>query len=226
MEQQSNSARLTARPHGAAGGDAAGLSEVPLDGERASFLYVPRGAAGRGPLPLLLVLHGAGGQAHQALGLVRAQADAQGIALLAPASRGFTWDVVLDHYGPDIARIDAALRHAFACCTVEPSRLGIAGFSDGASYALSVGLSNGDLFTHLIAFSPGFAAPAARIDAPRVFVSHGTGDEVLPVDKCSRRIVPRLRREGLQVEYFEFDGGHLVPPAIAQAALHWFVPSA
>jgi phospholipase/carboxylesterase len=205
--------------------DAAGLSEVPLDGERASFLYVPRTAIGRGPLPLLLVLHGAGGNAHHALGLVRPQADAQGIALLAPASRGFTWDIVLDDYGPDIARIDRALRHAFTRCAVQTARLGIAGFSDGASYALSVGLSNGDLFTHLIAFSPGFAAPPARVDRPRVFVAHGTGDEVLPIARCSRLIVPRLRREGLQVEYFEFEGGHQVPRAIAQAALHWFVPS-
>lgn len=31
-----------------------------------------------------------------------------------------------------------------------------AGFSDGASYALSLGLPNGNLFSHIVAFSPGF----------------------------------------------------------------------
>jgi phospholipase/carboxylesterase len=32
----------------------------------------------------------------------------------------------------------------------------LGGFSDGASYALSLDLTNGDLFASLIAFSPGF----------------------------------------------------------------------
>jgi predicted esterase len=35
--------------------------------------------------------------------------------------------------------------------------LAVSGFSDGASYALSIGPANGDLFTHVMAFSPGFA---------------------------------------------------------------------
>ncbi len=55
------------------------------------------------------------------------------------------------------------------------------GFSDGASYALSIGLTNGDLFTHVVAFSPGFASPVTYTGKPPVFVSHGTHDEVLPI---------------------------------------------
>src|SRR3712207_7974813 len=51
-----------------------------------------------------------------------------------------------------------------------------AGFSDGASYALSLGIPNGDLFTHLVAFSPGFAAPDGQRGHPRVFVGHGVDD--------------------------------------------------
>lgn len=42
---------------------------------------------------------------------------------------------------------------------VDTTRLGVGGFSDGASYALSLGLTNGDLFTHVIAFSPGALYP-------------------------------------------------------------------
>jgi poly(3-hydroxybutyrate) depolymerase len=44
-------------------------------------------------------------------------------------------------------------------CTVDPQRICVSGFSDGASYALSLGLANGDLFTHVAAFSPGFMRP-------------------------------------------------------------------
>ena len=97
------------------------------------------------------------------------------------------------------------------------------GFSDCASYALSLGLTNGDLFTHVVAFSPGFMAPAEEWDAPRVFVSHGAADTVLPVDRCSRRIVPALERAGYAVRYREFAGGHAVPPAIAREAIGWFL---
>jgi len=54
----------------------------------------------------------------------------------------------------------------------------IQGFSDGASYALSLGLTNGDLFTHVIAFSPGFAAPAEQRGRPRIYVSHGVAQSL------------------------------------------------
>ena len=87
----------------------------------------------------------------------------------------------------------------FSRYAVEPLRLAVCGSSDGASYALSLGPTNGDLFTHVIAFSPGFASTEQRSSAPDIFVSHGTEDEVLPIDDTSRRIVPRLRLEGYDV---------------------------
>ena len=40
---------------------------------------------------------------------------------------------------------------------IDPSRIAMAGFSDGASYSLSVGLANGDLFSAVFGFSPGLA---------------------------------------------------------------------
>ena len=74
----------------------------------------------------------------------------------------------------------------------------------------------------MVAFSPGFLAPATRKGKQPVFVSHGTRDRVLPVERCSRRIVPRLEREGYEVRYREFDGPHTVPWSIAREALDWF----
>jgi phospholipase/carboxylesterase len=118
--------------------------------------------------------------------------------------------------------VDPALGHAFSRCAVDPVRVGVGGYSDGASYALSLGLANGDLFSHVLAFSPGFLAPAGQTGAPRTFVSHGTRDGWLPIDRCSRRIVPRLQRAGYEVRYREFEGGHVVPPAIAREAAAWF----
>ncbi len=62
-----------------------------------------------------------------------------------------------------------------------------------------------------------------RRDKPPVFVSHGTGDELLRSDKTSRRFVPQLEREGYEVRYREFDGGHTVPPEMVTAAMARFL---
>ena len=99
----------------------------------------------------------------------------------------------------------------------------LSGFSDGASYALSLGLTNGDLFTHVLAFSPGFLAPAALQGRPRLYVSHGTEDGVLPINRCSRPIVANLREYGYDLRYEEFRGAHEVPSQIIEDAVRWLV---
>jgi phospholipase/carboxylesterase len=144
---------------------------------------------------------------------------------LRPLGLGSTRDGLLyvpAGYGSDVEFIDRALEWSFDRLALDTRRLAMTGFSDGASYALSLGLTNGNLFTHLIAFSPGFMAPGDRRGQPPVFVSHGTRDRVLPIEHCSRRIVPQLDRAGYQVHYREFDGPHTVPESIAREALHWF----
>jgi phospholipase/carboxylesterase len=219
--------RLRAHPAEATAGVApVGLLAVGADGASGdgSYLYVPAGYRAEEPAPLALLLHGAGEDARDGLAQLRGAADEAGIILLALSSRGPTWDLILGRgrYGPDVAAIDRALEHAFSRCAVDPARVAVGGYSDGASYALSLGIANGDLFSHVLAFSPGFLAPAGQTGSPRVFVSHGTRDGWLPIDSCSRRIVPRLERAGYDVRYLEFEGGHVVPPAIAREAASWF----
>jgi len=195
-----------------------GARPLDLGGRRDGLLVLPESGAAEG-MPFLVWLHGAGGNAAGVLRLIEPQARAAGIALLVPESRGVTWDVILGGYGPDVDFLDAALRQAFAQVPVDPARLAIGGFSDGASYALSLGLANGDLFRWVLAFSPGFAAPPDTVGQPRIYVSHGSEDEVLPIGACSRRLVPRLRNAGYAVRYDEFEGGHYVPDQVAAGAL-------
>src|SRR5690349_14549860 len=97
------------------------------------------------------------------------------------------------------------LERTFDRCSVDPSHLAVGGFSDGASYALSIGITNGDLCAYIIAFSPGFIAPATQRGAPHIFISHGTRDATLPIDACSRIFVPQIERAGYEVPYREFD---------------------
>ena len=54
-----------------------------------------------------------------------------------------------------------------------------------------------------------------------MFVSHGTRDQVLPIERCSRRIVPTLRDDGYDVAYVEFDGRHEAPPAVVTPLARW-----
>jgi predicted esterase len=87
----------------------------------------------------------------------------------------------------------------------------------------ALGRANGDRITDVLAFSPGFLIPARQTGAPAIFVAHGLRDDILPIDTCSRRLVPVLRRQGYQVSYREFDGRHEVPPAVVLEGLGWFL---
>jgi phospholipase/carboxylesterase len=214
--------RITTRPpHRPRLSFTAGLERLQVDGGAGGLVYVPAGVGPELPTPLVLLLHGAGATAQHGLDLLIGQADDAGLVLVAPSSQGETWDLLLGGYGPDVAWIDRALAEVFLRLPVDSTRLAVGGFSDGASYALSLGLTNGDLFSHVLAFSPGFAAPVRRRGRPRLFLSHGTRDRVLPIDACSRRLVLELRQTGYQVRYREFVGGHAIPPAIVREAVAW-----
>lgn len=216
--------RLLSRPTQSPATGAPGLHPLGLDGQRDGLIYVPKTYRVTRPVPLVLMLHGAGGDAEGGLKVLQNLADPFNTIVLAVDSRQPTWDILRGSYGRDIAFMDRALAQTFSRYAINSNRVAIAGFSDGASYALSVGITNGDLFSHIIAFSPGFMAPAAQEGRPRLFISHGKGDTVLPIERCSRRIVPQLQQAGYDVQYREFNGPHTVPREITREALNWFMP--
>jgi phospholipase/carboxylesterase len=213
--------RLKARPGVAAKAWEAGPGtyDIRLGANRDGLFYVPPNLPEASPHPLIVMLHGAGGAAEDVVPILQAIADQLGIIVLAPESQASdSWDILEGAYGPDIEFIDRALEVTFGRFTIDANRVAIAGFSDGASYALSVGLMNGGLFGDILAFSPGFAEPANKTGKPRIFISHGDKDMVLPVESGGRRIAKELREAGYDVDYREFDGGHIVPPDLVAAA--------
>jgi phospholipase/carboxylesterase len=222
-QSASGDARLTARPRANV---RTSLVSGPLGlgGERDGVVQMPS-AAPTDPVPVLIFLHGATQRGASLLPRVAEAADRHGVAVVLPDSRDTTWDAIRDTFGDDVRFLNRVLDHVFSRVNVDPARLTIGGFSDGASYALSLGLANGDLFPRVVACSPGFVMPAPVTGRPRFFVSHGTTDQVLPIDQCSRVIVPRLRAMGYDVSYREFDGRHQVPPEIASEALAWMSAS-
>ena len=211
---------------------AAGPGEYTLDlatrrlgdlrGLRDGMLVIPQQARAGTPLPLIVLLHGGGGRAAD-FRHVFPLADEYGVVMLALDSRDNTWDGIDSAFGPDVRFLNAALRHTFERVAVDPRRIALAGLSDGGTYALSLGLVNGDLFTHLVAVSPGwFAPPGPPAGRPRIFVGHGTRDNVYSVATSRDRVVPLLKTAAYDVTYYEFDGPHWVTEPAAREALAWF----
>lgn len=198
-----------------------------------AYAYLPKGLTGA-PAPLLVAFYGAGGQASDVLASFRADADRDGFVLLIPTTRGATWDMILDlqsrlgaemnvtpRYGKDLKALDEALADVFAKVAIDPARVGVMGFSNGATYALSVGTANPLLFHSVIAFSPGPAFLGKFDPTQRIFISHGENDEVLPYS-YTRGLVAKLRVKKALLMFASFKGGHMVPKEIRAKAMAFF----
>ena len=217
--RQAEDGRLIARPHGNVETSSSGERKLGLDNRRDAILHLP--PKGSGPLPLLVLFHGAGGNAESVLRRVSSASDEAGIAVLAPNSRNSSWDAIRGSFGSDVSFVNRSLELVFDSVAVDPARVAVGGFSDGATYALSLGLINGDLFRRVVAFSPGFVVDGTPHGTPSFFISHGTKDPILRIDRCSRLIVAGLQKRGYDVIFREFDGGHEVPEEIATEGMRW-----
>jgi phospholipase/carboxylesterase len=220
--------RIQARPVfvDRAAPDHPGRGELPLElgRMRDGYLYVPTSYNPNQPAALMLMLHGSGGHAHHGVELLQELAEAAGVIVVAPTSKFYTWSEAPHGQILDARTVNRALEHVFANYAIDPARMSVAGFSDGASYAMTLGLLNGELFKHVIAFSPRFVVNADPHDArhiPHIFISHGMRDEVMPISTASQLIVLPLERAGVDVEYAEFEAGHRIPPSVAKQAMEW-----
>lgn len=212
--------RITARPRDGVTTTATGQTALGLDSTRDAILYVPKTTT-QSSLPLLIMLHGATQTADDMFWYLGNTPEEAGVVVLAPNSRATTWDAIGGSFGTDVVQLNRALERVFATVAIDPARIAVGGFSDGASYALSLGLINGDLFRTVVAFSPGFIVSGTPLGKPRIFISHGTHDHILPIDRCGRRIAAGLIARGYEVNFREFDGDHEIPNDIAREGLKW-----
>jgi phospholipase/carboxylesterase len=218
---QERDARLSARHRRPSSVMHAGRHALTGSGT-GSILYVPQGLSAASAVPLVMMLHGAT-RALPPLQSWLAEAERRKFVLAVPMAAQHTWDLMQRGYGNDVRMLDRSLAAIFDTTPIDTRKTCLAGFSDGGSYALSVGLQNGDVFTHIMAFSPGFIGPGTARGTPRVFVSHGTNDPILPIDATGRRVKRELERRKLALDYREFNGGHGVPPEMQTAALSWLL---
>jgi predicted esterase len=204
--------------------DKVGMQKV---GEAAYFYRPAGGASGR--RPLLVLLHGAGMSASDFIEGFRAEADRCGCLLLSVQSKGATWDTirlvrraslegVADVYrlfGADTNRIETALSTALRAIDVDPRSVLLVGFSDGASYGLSLGTANRSIFRGVVAIAPGFyVEPPPTGPKQRLFIAHSPTDPVLPFARTRDEIVAPLKRAGFDLRFRPFEGGHTVVPSV------------
>lgn len=221
--EAAGNARLQSRPGKAKLRGFPGRHAFGFGAERDGYLSLPSTYAPGKPVPLILMLHGShGGSA----GLVKFcdNAAKEGIAVAVPESRGLTWDRIRGSFGRDIAFLDRVLGYTFDRVTVDPRRLAVAGFSDGASYSLSLGLCNGDVFSHVIAYSPEFMSVPLQVGRPQIFIAHGVQDPVLSVN-LTEQVVKKLKGAGYAVNFREFTGGHMMRPDVVKDSFSWFLTS-
>jgi len=195
-------------------------TELKRDNTRDGTRYVPKGYKTETPMPLVVWLHGAGGGGNVSPGL-SALADEFGFLVLAPDSREWTWGSILGNWEPDLDFLQRAMEQTIARCAIDRDRIWLGGFSDGASFSLSLGISYGNIFKRVYAGSPGVLQPIAANGKPALFISHGTQDQTMPIDLTSRKFVPRLKALEYDVTYREYEGRHQLPPEILREVIVW-----
>lgn len=212
--------RLTARVTAPTATVDTGLQVLTIaPGGRPFGLYVPSNYTPTRQWPMTVLLHGNGSSGEEMAFQFQSYANTAGVVVLAPNSAQVTWDLILNlNFGNDLIFIDNLLKWAFVRVNVDPNRLSISGFDDGATYALWLGLKNGDLFTRIAAFTPCSSVPDVRTGLPALFISHSTDDTVAPIAVCTRPAVPILQADGYTVQYVEYTSGqgngHFITPDV------------
>eukprot|EP00884_Botryococcus_braunii_P008570 jgi/Botrbrau1/17714/Bobra.0166s0136.1 len=198
-----------------------GLSNQQRDG----YVFVPASYSAKKQAPLILALHGANKTGLNAIADLYDLANQTGTILVAPDSRDtLTWDMFNNGWGPDVAFINGSLAQIFDLYNISARRIAIEGFSDGATYALSLGIANGALFSHVLAFSPGgLAPPMLSIVKPGIFISAGRNDYIFPMGQAGNQIVCQLLVNDYNVTYDIFAEGHVLPPRVARRGMAWFL---
>lgn len=208
--------KLTARPSTPTEEAVKGLNKLELNEDRQALLYIPESYSKNEKIPVMVCLHGAGGSASN-WGIIFSWAEEKGVVLVA-----------IDLYtraGSDVDFIDKALHYTFERINVDQSKLALVGYSAGANLTLSLGPTNGNIFSHLIAFAPSrFEKIDPLVGKPKIYISHGTYDEGTPISHVKGNIVPTLIHYGYDVTFVEYPGGHGLPFEVLYEPLNnWFL---
>ena len=196
------------------------------DGGRGFSFYVPERYVPSRAWPLVVALHGGGGNGRDFLWTWLREARSRGYLLLAPSSHGSTWSFL----GPDVdaVRLRSLLDWLAERWRIDASRVLLTGLSDGGTYTLFHGLAAG---SHFAALAPGAGVlhPAnltngnlERARGTPIYLMHGARDWLFPV-ALARAARALLEKAGARLEYRELaDLAHAWPREENARILDWF----
>ncbi len=183
---------------------------------------------GQGPAPLLLLLHGLGDNEAGLMGLA-SSLDGRFFCVSARAphpfmGEGFAWFQV--DYSRGGRRIDSSqaeesrlaliafIDELVVAYGLDPTRVFVAGFSQGAIMGLGLALTVPEKINSLVAMSgrllPEFQSrmvEAGRMRGLPIFIAHGVHDEVLGIEE-GRAAKAFLSGLPVKLEYREYGMGH------------------
>lgn len=180
-------------------------------------VLAPPRKEGDGRPPLVIALHGAGGDEHMFLeaygnGLLGRLALERGAVVASPATTAFMATPLL---------FDALVAEMVACHDVDPSRIHLIGHSMGAGAASSLARLRGDRIASMALLAGG--GDLVPGGPPALIVGAGL-DPLIPASRL-KALSERGREAGASVEYREFPReGHLLVVTLAlPEALDWLL---
>ena len=208
-----------------------GHVEVESGSSRAVLLTPARIEPGRS-YPLVTVFHGAGRQDEMLVKACRGEPDAREALFLIPRSVEPTWDLIAGGEGQsDLDFLEYAWDLIYRRYPIDPSRQVLVGYSDGASYALSLALSNPGFFDAALCWAAGFAmmdrgAVGDDDKRTRFYLEYGTADPLFPFDQVAVPMRENLEKAGYRVEFSVDEGGrHWPSGSFQREALDWYFDS-
>jgi predicted esterase len=188
-------------------------------------LFVPSSYDGKKATPLIVLLHGMGGDENSMFdlygnGAFEMLAEKHGYLVVCPKGRG----PASMYMGPaeqDVLDVLADVRRAYR---VDPNRIYLAGHSMGAYGTWSIAIHHPELFAALAPISGG-GNPEEVVKTAKIpqLVTHGDADPTVPVAN-SRMMVEALKKAGAEVKYTEVPGGNHTSVAVPAFApiFDWF----
>jgi poly(3-hydroxybutyrate) depolymerase len=179
----------------------------PVDGERVPFrVFVPSGVDLAKPLPLVVALHGAGGDENAFMeryaGLYKKEAQARGYLAVAVNGRG-PYTGYRGAAERDVLDVTDLVQRLWE---VDPHRVYLMGHSMGGMGTVLVGFDHADRFAALAPIA-GFGQASQLAKAPKMplFLGQGDRDALVPVEGA-RAFQQAAKTEGRDVEYVEKAG--------------------
>jgi predicted peptidase len=190
-------------------------------------VFLPRKLDKKTPAPLVIALHGYGGQPESILSTFAPAAGKHGYIVAAPMgyTRGGWYGFSRDGVEPvdsetarrselDVMNVLDIMRATY---NIDPRRIYIAGHSMGGLGAVYLAVKHPQIWAAVAAMSPGFTPEALKVQglgvyaAAPVIVEHGDQDELIPAELV-RNWVAGVKARNVTAIYNEYrGGGHNAP---------------